>query len=305
MVLLAWAAAAAALHWFAQRHEDRALRVLGHGLFALVVPWLALRLLLDPLGVFGTLDRLPILNAAAALNLTVIGLLFATVQWLPSAEGRLLYRCAGHAAALAWIGHELLFLPVGHGWALLAWAGYAVLLEYRRGESDPEASPLAQMVCGTLGLVVAVQLWRAPADGTLPIFNLDALAAAGVLVGAAALALRTRSRAALWAYRALIHAGALVWLWHELVGVPQGNALITVTWAVYALLILIAGLRRNEVGLIYGAVGTLLLVVGKLFLVDLGDLEVSWRSLLFIGFGIAFLLLSYYLQSWLKRAPQV
>ncbi len=307
MVLLAWAAAAAALHWAAQRYRDRALRVLGHGLFPIIVLCLAVRLLLDPLGLSGTLDHLPILNAAAALNLTVIGLLFATVRWLPSPKDRLLYRLAGHSAVLAWIGHELLFLPVGQGWALLSYAAYAVLLEYRRSESDPEAALLAHTIFGALGLLLIKQFQHAPADGTLPLFNLDALAAAGVLVGAAAMAARTHSREALWTYRALIHAGILAGLWHELASLPQGNGLITVTWAVYALLILIVGLRRNSVGLIYSAVGTLLLVVGKLFLIDLVALELDliWRSLLFIGFGIAFLLLSYYLQSWLKRAPQV
>ena len=40
--------------------------------------------------------------------------------------------------------------------------------------------------------------------------------------------------------------------------------------------------------------GTLLIVVGKLFLVDLVELETIWRILLFLGFGGLFLILSYY-----------
>ena len=44
---------------------------------------------------------------------------------------------------------------------------------------------------------------------------------------------------------------------------------------------------------------TLLLVVAKLFLVDLAALETIWRVLLFMGFGALFLLLSYLLKNLL------
>ena len=43
--------------------------------------------------------------------------------------------------------------------------------------------------------------------------------------------------------------------------------------------------------------GTLLLVVGKLLLVDLINLDAAWRILLFLSFGGVFLVLSYYLQA--------
>jgi uncharacterized membrane protein len=43
--------------------------------------------------------------------------------------------------------------------------------------------------------------------------------------------------------------------------------------------------------------GTLLLVVAKLLLVDLINLDAVWRILLFLGFGGVFLILSYYLQA--------
>ncbi|MDQ2810198.1 MAG: DUF2339 domain-containing protein [Chloroflexota bacterium] len=303
LALLVWAAAAAALHWAAQRHEDRALRVLGHSVFAVVVPWLMVRLLS---GMTNVRLPFPVVNLAAVINLTVIGLLFISVRRLPSRQDRLLYRLAGHGAVLAWIGHEFLFLSLGTGPAVLAWACYAMLLEYYGGEDQPEVPDLVHGIFAGLGLLIAARFWNGPADA-LPIFNVNALGAGGALMLAGVVAARSRSQEALWTYRTLIHAGVLALLWHELGGLPQGNGLITVTWAVYALLILIVGLRRTEVGLIYGAVGTLLLVVGKLFLIDLValGLDLIWRSLLFIGFGIAFLLLSYYLQSWLKRAPQV
>ena len=48
--------------------------------------------------------------------------------------------------------------------------------------------------------------------------------------------------------------------------------------------------------------GTLLVLVGKLFLVDLARLEAIWRILLFLGFGGLFLVLSYYFQARWKRS---
>ena len=52
------------------------------------------------------------------------------------------------------------------------------------------------------------------------------------------------------------------------------------------------------------AIGTLLLVVGKLLLVDLAELEAIWRVFLFLSFGGGFLVLSYYFQDLWKREPE-
>jgi uncharacterized membrane protein len=49
----------------------------------------------------------------------------------------------------------------------------------------------------------------------------------------------------------------------------------------------------------------LFLVAGKLFLVDLAEVEALWRVLLFVGFGVLFLSLSYYLQAlWRPGHPR-
>ena len=46
------------------------------------------------------------------------------------------------------------------------------------------------------------------------------------------------------------------------------------------------------------------MVRAKLFLVDLAELEVLWRILLFMGFGGLFLFLSYYFQDLWKAQPK-
>ena len=60
---------------------------------------------------------------------------------------------------------------------------------------------------------------------------------------------------------------------------------------------LVMGLRASKTDLMRLGLGTLFLVVGKLFLWDLSGVEAIWRVLLFLGFGGLFLVLSYYLQS--------
>ncbi len=67
---------------------------------------------------------------------------------------------------------------------------------------------------------------------------------------------------------------------------------VTVACGLYAV-----GLRLDRAWLVRGGLTTLFLVVGKLFLVDLAEVEAIWRVLLFLGFGGLLLALSYYLRS--------
>ncbi len=110
-------------------------------------------------------------------------------------------------------------------------------------------------------------------------------------------------RAQVMIYRLMLHGLVLAGLWHELAELPDGNAMVSIAWAAYALAILLAGLRLPGTAYIYTGIGTLRLVTAKLLLVDLVALEPVWRILLFLGFGGIFLVISYHLQSWLRRRP--
>jgi uncharacterized membrane protein len=131
----------------------------------------------------------------------------------------------------------------------------------------------------------------------------DRLADAAVLLVAVAASEVFESRAGRLVYRFAAHAAFLGWLWRELGSLPNGAAYVTIAWGVYAVLLLAWGLRA-DVGLLQRtAVGTLLLIVAKLFLVDLAALDAIWRILLFLGLGTGFLFLSYSLQTlWRPKA---
>lgn len=105
------------------------------------------------------------------------------------------------------------------------------------------------------------------------------------------------------AYRYFTHAALLGFLWRELARVDGGQGFATVAWGVYSLGLLFFGMSRTRPLVEKTALATLLLVVAKLFLVDLAALEAIYRIVLFMGFGAVFLFFSYALQTW--RRPHV
>jgi uncharacterized membrane protein len=120
------------------------------------------------------------------------------------------------------------------------------------------------------------------------------LAVFGLALGASTV---LRSQEAALVYRICVHAAFLGWLWRELSVLPDGGAYVTVAWGFYTVALLVAGLQLARSRIVIVGMGTLLLVVAKLLLVDLINLDAAWRILLFLGFGGVFLILSYYLQA--------
>ncbi|MEM6784922.1 MAG: DUF2339 domain-containing protein [Bacteroidota bacterium] len=99
------------------------------------------------------------------------------------------------------------------------------------------------------------------------------------------------------AYLLATYVLALGWLWRELEALDNGQALVSVAWGAVAIGVLALGWRRRSefvrrVGLV-----TLLVVIGKLFVVDLAELDAVWRILLFLGFGALLMLISYLVPS--------
>ena len=65
---------------------------------------------------------------------------------------------------------------------------------------------------------------------------------------------------------------------------------LTLLWALYALALLLAGLRWTARGLRYAGLALFLVVVGKVFLVDLAGLESIYRIIAFIVLGVVLFL---------------
>jgi uncharacterized membrane protein len=136
----------------------------------------------------------------------------------------------------------------------------------------------------------------AGAPGIRATFDTSAITDLAILGVALAASTVLRPHAATLVYRICVHAALLGWLWRELSVLPDGDAYVTVAWGLYTVALLVAGLLLARSRLVMVGMGTLLLVVAKLLLVDLISLDAVWRILLFLGFGGVFLVLSYYLQ---------
>jgi hypothetical protein len=109
-----------------------------------------------------------------------------------------------------------------------------------------------------------------------------------------------RRRPEVLAYRYFAHAALMGLLWRELARLGGGEGFATVAWGAYALGMLLFGMWRARPLVEKTALATVLVVVAKLFVVDLAALEAIFRILLFMGFGAVFLFFSYSLQSWLR-----
>ncbi|MGP0567152.1 MULTISPECIES: DUF2339 domain-containing protein [unclassified Nitrospina] len=105
------------------------------------------------------------------------------------------------------------------------------------------------------------------------------------------------------AYLLVAYVGWIGWLWRELNVLPHGSAWVSIGWGLTGAILLLAGVRTKQINAFRVGLGTLVLVAVKLTLFDLSHLSALWRILIFMGFGAAFLWISYWMKSpWTQPA---
>ncbi len=202
---------------------------------------------------------------------------------------------------LLFLTHTLVLVLDGDA-LFIALAAEATILHYvARRYSDRIVSAAAHLLFCFTGLWLASRLISGALglpDAVHPaLFNARALVDLAVIALAFGASVLVLPRSLSLVYRIAAHAALLALLWRELSALPGGDGWVSVAWGLYAVGLLVAGLRLDRAWLVRGGLTTLFLVVGKLFLVDLAEVEAVWRILLFLGFGGLFLALSYYLRS--------
>jgi len=200
-----------------------------------------------------------------------------------------------HAFLLMFEDDTLLFVLAGEA---------AVLHLVAHRLSDRRIALSAHLLNGIIVLWLFERLFDGRSQGTA-VFNAQAMIDLWVMGVASVVSFRALTGTARRLYLALLHIAVLGWFLRELSSLPDGQAYVTIAWGVYALVLFVLALRRNIDRLRTVAMGTLLLVVGKLFIVDLAELQTIWRVLLFLGFGGLFLLLSYYFRALWKSDDEV
>jgi uncharacterized membrane protein len=105
-------------------------------------------------------------------------------------------------------------------------------------------------------------------------------------------------------YLSCFHLFLLIFVYRELSYLSNGQGLVSAVWGVYAIAVIVLGLRKNNNHIRIAGLATLGLVIGKLFIVDLKHLDALWKVLLFLGLGGIILVISYYFKAlWKTPAP--
>ncbi|MEP6774298.1 MAG: DUF2339 domain-containing protein [Chloroflexota bacterium] len=305
-LLLALTLEAAALQLLARRVTDRGMAICGNVVFGIVATWLASRTLT------GSIPENPVWNANALTSLATIAIAFAVSFISRERNEALVLRNSAHLAVTVWLWHELIGLPHGENYVLLAWAFYATLLHglslFIDKKQPAWAAHALYILTGALLLVqIVIGLILINEDRT-PIFTVQGLTSLGVVVlGAATYWLvwkRGNPPQVQFAYALWLHIALLGWIWQEIGLIPggNGNAYVSIVWGVYAVCLVVVGLSfgRNARLLTFGVL-TLFALVAKLFLIDLQYVDTAWRILLFLGFGGFFLIFSYLFQNKIGR----
>ncbi|MEZ5247194.1 MAG: DUF2339 domain-containing protein [Acidimicrobiales bacterium] len=87
----------------------------------------------------------------------------------------------------------------------------------------------------------------------------------------------------------------LIWLGSVLVHLPEGQAAVSVSWAVVGTALLVAGAVRKVPELGAAGLAVLALTVGKLLLVDMQEVDTLWRAGLFLLVGLGLMRLGFLL----------
>jgi hypothetical protein len=312
VLFLALATEAAVLHLVARRVSDRIISWGAHVLFGVIGAWLGGRI------AFGALEHSfasgptppAFFNMQTFVDVSAIVMAFAVSGVVAPRSAHRIYRVVGHAAVLGLILREFLGVPNGDSLALVSWAAYATGLHLLSRRLPAWGTTVG---ADTAWVVIWLWLgWRL-ADEIGPLgpqetaaFDLQGLCNLAVVALAVVSAFwHARGREGIAprvVYLLSAHSAVLAWLWSELSPLQSGDAYVTIAWGLYAAALLVVGLRLDHTGFIRAGMATLFVVVAKLFLVDLSEVEAVWRILLFLGFGGLFLILSYYLQALWRPA---
>lgn len=286
-LMLAYTFEALALALFVRMIEGRMEKRMAHLLFAGLALWAGMRMANDSVAVFAVTSESWIFHLGVVVA-------FAVASFLWNEEVvRDAYRSVAFVLLALFFGAELDRNP-----ALLACAleGVVVAVVARKWGSI-WMQALSHFFFAGLTLWVVGRIVGS-LDGVDPRGRYDwpiDLLVIGALAGVSFL---KDSRQIRFLYRVVPYALLLMLFYRELYELDGGQGMVSIAWGVCGIVWLIVGLRRHAKSEVTVGLATLLLVVAKLFFIDLASLNAIWRILLFIGFGVLFLAVSYFVRSF-------
>ena len=224
---------------------------------------------------------------------TLVGAVYCLLAWGSRNVVEVRDGSADTAAVLLPLG---ILLLIQEPWAILPLAALATGYHLAHREWGMGGlGVLGHLLFALLALGFMGEVGRQLDSSVGTPFSLEAFA----LLGAVAMAVATSFTLPKWerpvVYQIAAHIAFLAWLGVELGDLPNGTGLVTISWGAYGILLFVVSFVRKSQRIQLAGLATLGLVAGKLLLIDMAQLDMIWRILLFMGFGAAFLVLSYYI----------
>lgn len=174
----------------------------------------------------------------------------------------------------------------------------AVALRYIATQTGDSKLDFSAHLLFLMVLIWTFNTLRYSVDPEAPLLTVDGISQlAFIIAGGTVIPVWLQQSDRKQIYRLVAHLMLLFWIYQTFSGLSNGQAWVTILWGLYAIGLLVAGFTKYGKEIRLTGMATLFLVIGKLFWVDLAQLQAIWRILLFIGFGSALMLLGYYLQS--------
>jgi uncharacterized membrane protein len=225
---------------------------------------------------------------ALGASMVVAGLAFAVRTQIRPAHhvSLLLGSSVGLSVALALLfSTDAAFLAIA-----IQGAGLVVLARLLGGSLRVLANAaILGLISATYGLVATIEAWTTDAPIADDVARLVIIVALGIGLW------QTRHETVRRFGSGVVLSLLLVWLGSVLVHFPQGQAAVSISWAVVGTSVLVVGALRKVPD--FGAAGlsVLALTVAKLLVVDMGEVDTLWRAGLFFVVGLGFLRLGFLL----------
>ncbi len=123
----------------------------------------------------------------------------------------------------------------------------------------------------------------------------DDIAHLAIIAALAVAGWQSRHRVVQQATAAATLGLVLVWLGSVLVHLPQGQGIVSMSWAVIGVIVLVAGAIRRIPEIAAAGLAVLGLTVAKLLTVDLQEVDALWRAGLFFVVGMGIMRLGFLL----------
>ena len=216
------------------------------------------------------------------------------------------------AAVAVWAaGRAFGFAPPDARALAVGVAAGALVVTLARREGEGEMRTAGHVLALGMAVALGLALWAAsglpwetpPRPDAARLARL--LGAAALGAGAlASVGLRSaRGALARIVYLTAGHLMVLAALRIALRPLADGAALTSGAWGLYGIALVVLGLRRRD-ALVRGlGLGTVVATAAKVLLVDLPDVPVLWRVVLFMGLGALLLGVSYAVPGLLRGAP--